>query len=39
VRVAGTERIEREIEKLKARLRSNNGSQHKRPEESGLDLN
>ena len=35
VRVAGTEKIEREIEKLKARLRS----QHKRPEESGLDRN
>jgi len=39
VRVAGTEKIEREIEKLKARLRSNNGSPHKRPEESGLDRN
>jgi tetratricopeptide (TPR) repeat protein len=37
VRVAGTEKIEREIEKLKARLRSNNGAQHKRPDESGLD--
>jgi tetratricopeptide (TPR) repeat protein len=39
VRLAGTEKIEREIEKLKARLRSNNGSQHKRPEESGPDRN
>jgi len=37
VRVAGTEKIEREIEKLKGRLRSNNGSQLKRPEESGLN--
>ena len=34
VRLAGTEKIEREIEKLKARLRSNNGSQLKRPEET-----
>ncbi len=33
VRVAGTEKIEREIEKLKARLRSNNGSLHKRAED------
>lgn len=32
VRLSGTEKIEREIEKLKARLRSNNGSLHKRPE-------
>ena len=39
VRLAGTEKIEREIEKLKARLRSNNGSQHRRPEESGPDRN
>jgi hypothetical protein len=37
VRLAGTERIEREIEKLRARLRSNNGSQPKRPEETGPD--
>ena len=37
VRVAGTEKIEREIEKLKARLRGKNGVQHKRPEESGPD--
>jgi len=37
VRLAGTEKIEREIEKLKARLRGNNGVQHKRPEESGPD--
>ena len=34
-RLAGTERIEREIEKLKARLRS----QNKRPEEAGPDTN
>ena len=38
VRLAGTEKIEREIEKLKARLRSN-ASQHKRPEEPGPDRN
>ena len=37
VRLAGTEKIEREIEELKARLRGNNGVQHKRPEESGPD--
>ena len=37
VRLAGTEKIEREIEKLKARLRANNGSQPKRPEETGPD--
>jgi len=36
VRLAGTEKIEREIEKLKARLRSNNGTQ-KRPEEGRLE--
>lgn len=34
VRLAGTQKIESEIEKLKARLRSNNAS-HKRPEEAG----
>ena len=34
VRLAGTQKIEGEIEKLKARLRSHNGS-HKRPEEAG----
>ena len=39
VRLAGTEKIEREIEKLKARLRSNNGTPHKRPEEPDLDSN
>jgi tetratricopeptide (TPR) repeat protein len=39
VRVAGTEKIEREIEKLKERLRSNNGSPGKRPEETGPDRN
>jgi len=38
VRVAGIDKIEREIEKLKARLRSN-ASQHKRPEEPGPDRN
>jgi len=37
VRLAGTQKIEREIEKLKARLRGKNGVQHKRPEESGPD--
>ena len=37
VRLAGAEKIEREIEKLKARLKSNNGSQRKRPEETDLD--
>jgi tetratricopeptide (TPR) repeat protein len=37
VRRAGTEKIEHEIEKLKARLKSNNGSQHKRAEETDLD--
>jgi tetratricopeptide (TPR) repeat protein len=37
VRLAGTEKIEREIEKLKARLRSNNASQPARPEETRLD--
>ena len=37
VRLAGTEKIEREIEKLKARLRSNKGSSHTRQEETGLD--
>lgn len=35
VRLAGTVKIEREIEKLKTRLRPNNGSQQTRPEESG----
>lgn len=39
VRLAGTEKIEREIEKLRGRLRSNNGSQHKRPEDAGPDRN
>ena len=37
VRLAGTERIQGEIEKLKARLRSNNGSQPQRPDETGPD--
>jgi tetratricopeptide (TPR) repeat protein len=35
VRMAGTEKIEREIEKLKSRLRPANGAQQKRTEESG----
>jgi tetratricopeptide (TPR) repeat protein len=35
VRIAGTEKIEREIEKLKARLRPGNGAHHKKPEDSG----
>ncbi len=39
VRLAGTEKIEREIEKLKARLRSNKGSSNTRQEETGLDQN
>jgi tetratricopeptide (TPR) repeat protein len=37
VRLAGTEKIEREIEKLKERLRSNKGSSHTRREETSLD--
>ncbi len=36
-RLAGTEKIEREIEKLKARLRSKIGAQHARPEDAGPD--
>jgi hypothetical protein len=39
VRFAGTEKIEREIEKLKARLRSNNPTPHTRPEETDPDRN
>jgi tetratricopeptide (TPR) repeat protein len=39
VRLAGTEKIEREIEKLKTRLRANNGSQQRRSEETGPDQN
>jgi hypothetical protein len=35
VRLAGTEKIEREIAKLKTRLRSNNGAQQRMPEDSG----
>lgn len=35
VRIAGTEKIEREIEKLRARLRPNNGAHSRKPEESG----
>ena len=35
VRIAGTEKIEREIAKLKARLRSNNGLPQRMPEDSG----
>ena len=37
VRLAGTDKIEREIEKLRARLRPNNGSQQRRPEEANPD--
>jgi tetratricopeptide (TPR) repeat protein len=35
LRIAGTERIEREIEKLKARLRPGNGGRHHAAEEGG----
>src|SRR5215217_1656771 len=35
VRIAGTQKIEREIEKLKARLRPGNGSQTRKSEDSG----
>ena len=35
VRLAGTEKIEREIEKLKTRLRSNNGKHQKTVHSSG----
>ena len=35
VRMAGTEKIEREIEKLKTRLRPGNGAQSRNPEDSG----
>ena len=35
IRLAGTERIEREIAKLKTRLRPNNGSPQRMPEDSG----
>jgi tetratricopeptide (TPR) repeat protein len=35
VRIAGTEKIEREIAKLKTRLRPNNGSPQRMPEDSG----
>ena len=35
VRIAGTEKIEREIEKLKARVRPGNGTPQKKPENSG----
>ena len=35
VRIAGTQKIEREIEKLKARLRPGNGAQTRKPEDSG----
>jgi tetratricopeptide (TPR) repeat protein len=39
VRLAGTEKIEREIEKLKARLRPNNGAHQSKSEESGPNHN
>jgi tetratricopeptide (TPR) repeat protein len=35
VRIAGTEKIESEIEKLKARLKPANGAHQRRPEDSG----
>jgi len=35
IRLAGTEKIEREIAKLKTRLRPNNGSPQRMPEDSG----
>jgi len=35
VRLAGTEKIERQIEKLKTRLRPANGAQPRKPEDSG----
>ena len=35
VRIAGTQRIEHEIEKLKARLKSGNGAHRGKPEDSG----
>ena len=35
VRIAGTEKIEREIAKLKTRLRPGNGSPQRMPEDSG----
>jgi tetratricopeptide (TPR) repeat protein len=35
VRLAGTEKIEREIEKLKTRLRPNNGTHQRKSEQSG----
>ena len=37
VRVAGTQKIEHEIEKLKTRLRPGNGSPQRKPEDSGPD--
>lgn len=39
VRMAGTEKIEREIEKLKTRLRPGNGAQPRNPEDSGPNHN
>lgn len=35
VRIAGTDKIEREIEKLRARLRPGNGAQQRKPDDSG----
>ena len=39
VRMAGTEKIEREIEKLKARLRPGNGTHQRNPDDSGPNHN
>jgi len=39
VRLAGTEKIEREIEKLKSRLRANSSPQQRRPEEADPNQN
>jgi tetratricopeptide (TPR) repeat protein len=39
VRIAGTEKIEREIEKLKTRLRPGNGAQQRNPDDSGPNHN
>jgi tetratricopeptide (TPR) repeat protein len=39
VRIAGTQKIEREIEKLRARLRPGNGVLPKKPEDSGPNNN
>ena len=39
VRIAGTQKIEREIEKLKTRLRPGNGAHQRKPEDSGPSNN